>query len=193
MKRKILALACAVTMVLGMSMTVFAAGSADTKTATSNAATFTTGTQSFSSATVAGFADVTTVDGATVTRVSSAVAAEAVAQANELYGESTFVATVVDINVPGATFPYTFTIENPNVWAGQTVTILHYTDGQWERIAPDKVADNAVTLTTNSFSPFAVVIDTDASPKTMDIALMVSGVAGLFAAGAALAGKRKEQ
>ena len=191
MKRRILAFACAAVMVLGMGMTVFAAGSS-TASDTRETPVFQSAVQSLSAATIAAFPEVTAVEGATVTAVSPDVAAAAVSEAGKVYGNNTFIATLVDINVPGATFPYTFTIYNPNVWAGQKVTILHYVDEKWERITPGKVADNAVTLTTNSFSPFAVVIDADTSPKTMDIALIVSGFAGLFAAGAVLTGKKKE-
>lgn len=198
MKRRFLALACAVTMVLGMSMTVLAASPTGSSSVTAKAAAknavMSTGTQNFTAATVAEFATVTTADGATVTAVSTSIAASAVAEANALYGDSSFVATVVDISLPeGTVFPYALTIKNPNVWAGQTVTVLHYVNGQWERLTPSKVANNAVTVTINSCSPFAIVIDTEASPKTMDIALMVSGFAGLFAAGAVMTGKRKEQ
>ena len=192
MKRRILALVCAVTMVLGMGMTVFAAGSITAKNASNEPPVFQSAVQSLTASTIAAFPDVTVVEGATVKAVDTDTAVAAVAEAGKVYGANTFIATIVDIDVPGATFPYTFTISNPNVWSGQKVTVLHYTNGKWERITPNKVADNAVTLTTNSFSPFAVVVDADLSPKTMDSALIVSGFAGLFAIGAVLTRKKKD-
>lgn len=205
MKKKALALLCAMTMVLGMSMTVFAAPSAtasgntgsssgSSSSSSSSVGAVTTGTQTIGDGTIAEFATVTSVDGATVTAVSGDIAKEAVNEANAMFGANSFIATVVDINVPGATFPYTLTIKNPNVWAGQNVTILHKVNGTWERLTPSSVADNSVTVTVNSFSPFAIAINTaGASPKTQDIALMVGACAALFATGAMLTGKKREQ
>ena len=202
MKKKALALLCAMTMVLGMSMTVFAAPSptsdgnksSSSGSSSNSVGTVTTGTQTIGDGTIAEFANVTSADGATVTAVSSDIAKEAVNEANALYGSGSFIATVVDINVPGATFPYTLTIKNPNVWAGQTVTVLHKVNGTWERLTPSNVADNSVTVTVNSFSPFAIAINTaGASPKTQDIALMVGACAALFATGVILTGKKREE
>lgn len=226
MKKKVLTLICAAIMIMGMSMTVFAAPSPDsgsTGTSSSNSGsnkpttdksnsdeqdeqdeqedsvgTLSTGSQTFNDVTIAEFAQVTTVAGATVKAVSADVAVAAVNEANALYGANTFVATVVDVTPPaGTNFPYTFTISNPNVWAGQTVTVLHQLpNGTWERITPNSVANNAVTLTTNSASPFAVVINTaasPASPRTQDVVLMVCAFAGVFAAGALMICKKRVQ
>lgn len=199
MKKKALALICAMTMVLGMSMSVFAADSADSEEVASSAEesqNFSTGTQTITTQTVADMATVTTVSGATVTTVSNEIAGEAVAEANKLYGSSSFIASVVDINVPGATFPYELTINNPNVWAGQKVTVLHKVGDTWEKLTPSKVGKNTLTVTVNSFSPFAIAIDTSAtsaSPKTQDIVLMVGACAAVFAAGVAMTCKKREQ
>lgn len=190
MKKKALALICAATMVLGMSMTVFAAPSPSTE---GSVGVISTGTQTLSDGTIADFAQVTSVAGGTVTAVNGDVAAEAVSEANKLFGSGSFIATVVDINVPNATFPYTLTINNPNVWAGQTVTVLHKVNGSWERLTPSNVSDNAVTVTVNSFSPFAVAINTSTSPETQDIALPVSALAGVFAAGVVIIGRKRVQ
>lgn len=184
MKKKVLALVCALTMVMGMSISVFAASP--------QAGSISTGTQTFGAATVENFANVTTVEGATVKAVDFATASEAVAEANALFGSSTFVATIVDITgTPG-----TITIKNPNVWAGQSVIVLHKVNGVWKQETVTSVADNAVTLTVDSFSPFAVVIDTSAStalsPKTRDIVLMVGAIALVCVAGVVLTGKKKE-
>lgn len=195
MKKKLLVLVCAAVMTFGMSMTVCAAGSTDATQAASNAPVISNNTQTLTAATIAGFANVTTASGnATVTAVSNDVAVSAVTEANAVYGTSSFVATIVDVSLPtGTVFPYELTLSNSNVWAGQTVTILHYVNGAWERISPSQVADGSVTFTITSCSPFAVVIDSQASPKTMDPFLAVSSLAGLFAAGAVLTGKKKEQ
>lgn len=194
MKKKILVLVCAAAMTLGMSLTVCAAESPDASQAADNATVISSGTQTLNANTIKEFASVTTVSGATVTAVDSEVAASAVEEANAIYGADSFVATVVDVSLPeGTVFPYELTLENRNVWAGQTVTILHQVNGVWERITPSRVTDGSVTFTITSCSPFAVVIDSQASPKTMDPSLAVSGLAGLFAAGAVLTGKKKEQ
>ena len=196
MKKRLLALVCAAVMTFGMSLTVCAAGSTDaTQAAADNTPVISNNTQTLTAATIENFAKDTTASGnATVTAVKNDVAVSAVTEANAVYGTGSFVATVVDVSLPaGTVFPYELTLSNPNVWAGQTITILHYVNGAWEKISPSKVADGSVTFTITSCSPFAVVIDSQASPKTMDPSLAVSGLAGLFAAGAVLTGKKKEQ
>ncbi len=195
MKMKFLALVCAVTMVMGASLTAAAAGSnSATNVASSPEVTYDvgSGSQQISTWNRENWPAQTKVEGGTVTAVDAGTFQDAVNQANALYGKDTFIASIVDINVPNATFPYELTIHNDNVWAGQNVTVLHKGANGWETLAPSKVVDNAITVTVNSFSPFALVIDTGHSPKTMDIALMVGGLAGLFAAGTALTGKKKE-
>lgn len=210
MKRKILALVCAAVMVMGMSITVLAAPSPNSgstagsgngsSSATSggvansagSSVTESLGNQVFNEAKLQYFAEDTKVEGGTVKAVDMATLRDAYRQATLIYGADTFIATIVDINVPGATFPYNLTIQCSNVWAGQTVTILHKVGDQWERLKPSAVADNSVTVTVNSFSPFAIVIDTNPSPKTNDIALMVSGLAGLFATGTVFTYKKRK-
>lgn len=213
MKKKFLALICAAVMVMGMSITVLAAPSANSGSvagsgsttgsgngsssatsggvANSTSTTENLGKQVFNEAKLAYFAEDTKVEGGTVKAVDMATLQDAFKQATQLYGEDAFIATIVDINVPGATFPYNLTIQCSNVWAGQTVTILHKVGDKWERLKPSAVADNSVTVVVNSFSPFAIVIDTDPSPKTGDIALMVSGLAGLFATVTVFTRKRR--
>lgn len=221
MKKKILALVCAGVMVMGMSITAFAAPSPNSgstagstsgsttgsgtgsSSATSQGVTNNSGSNSSSgsfnvganqvinASTLSFFAEDTTVEGGTVTAVDTATAQEAINQATQLYGNGTYIASIVDINVPGASFPYKLTIKCSNVWKGQTVTVLHKVNGQWERLKPSTIADNSVTVTVNSFSPFAIVVDTHPSPKTGDVALMVSGLAGLFATGAVFTRKKR--
>lgn len=195
MKMKFLALVCAVTMVMGASLTAAAAGSqTSSNVASAPEVTYEvgSGSQQISTWNRENWPAQTSVEGGTVTAVDAGTFQDAVNEANSLYGANTFIASIVDINVPNATFPYTLTIKNDNVWKGQNVTVLHKVNGTWEKLTPSAVGDNTVTVTVNSFSPFALVIDTGRSPKTMDIALMVGGLAGLFAAGTALTGKKKE-
>ncbi len=211
MKKKVLALICVAVMVAGMSISALAAPSpsAGSSTGTGSptadgvsnssssslpAATITVGNgkQTFSTSTLSFFAEDTKVAGGVVTAVSADTAKEAIAEANKLYGDDTFVASVVDITVPNVAFPYKLTINCSNVWAGQTVTVLHKVGDTWERLNPNDISDNSVTVTVNSFSPFVIVIDTDptSSPKTGDVSLLVSGLAGLFGAGSVLTRKK---
>ena len=215
MKKKILALLCAAVMVTGMGITAFASPSPTAGSDTGNgknsatadgvvsstpapasapATTFSVGggTQTFSEATLSFFATDTKVEGGVVTAVSADTAKEAIAEANKLYGDDTFVASVVDITVPNVAFPYKLTINCSNVWAGQRVTVLHKVGDTWERLNPNNVSDNSLTVTVNSFSPFVIVIDTNptSSPKTGDVSLLVSGLAGLFGAGSILTRKK---
>lgn len=194
MKMKFLALVCAVTMVMGASLTAAAAGSPVATTPSAPQVTYDvgSGSQQISTWNRENWPAQTSVEGGTVTAVDAGTFQDAVNQANALYGKNTFIASIVDINVPNATFPYTLQIKNENVWKGQNVTVLHKGANGWEKLTPSKVEDNLITVTVDSFSPFALVIDTGRSPKTMDIALMVGGLAGLFAAGTALTGKKKE-
>lgn len=186
MKKRILALACAMTMLFGMSLSVFAAGSATSSSTARDAAeeasngaemsqivTIANSTgQTFSGWTILNFAETTKiasgVSGATISAVGLDTARAMIAEANRKVGAGTFIASIVDLNVPAGTGTATFTLTCPNVWKGQKVTILHQKkDGTYETIKPSNVADNSVTFTMTSYSPIAIVIDTT-SPKTAD-------------------------
>lgn len=189
MKMRLLALACAITMVLGLGMTAYAAPSVTTEN-------LSTSTQLLNQETLNSFAATTTVSttvsGATIAAVSEETAVAAIAQAKAVVNENVFIATVVDLNVPAGTGAATFTLNCPNVWAGQKVTVLHQkADGTWENIKPDSVANGAVTFTLTSYSPVAIAVDTTAS-KTADIASAVAllGFAGLC--GTAVLGKKRK-
>lgn len=193
MKKRVLALVCAMVLTMGMSLNVCAAGSA---TASSNSSSgssdtpLTTATQKFSETTLEEFANTTTVKSgsATIGEVSYDTAAEAIAEAKKAVGENAFVATVVDLKADKAG---SYTIGCPNVWKGQKVTIIHQkADNTWEYIKPTKVADNEVTFTLNSFSPVAVVIDTT-SGKTGDSAGVVAAMAVVCLAGVVICGKKR--
>lgn len=193
MKKRILALVAAATLVMGMTMSVAAAGSSSSAAVVvkpANTTVATTGTQTIDTYAIEGFAATTTVTttvaGAQISAVSTETAAAAVAEANKLYGDSSFVAAVVDLGVPAGTGAAEFTLGCPNVWKGQTVTILHQlSNGTWEKITPSAVGNNYVTFTLTSYSPVAIVIDAAAAPKTGDpmTAIAVMGMVSLAGAG----------
>lgn len=200
MKKRILALVAAATLVMGMTMSVAAASSATAGSTSSSSAAVvvkpsntviaTTGSQNLDTYAIAGFATdttvTTTVAGVKIEAVSTTTASAAVAEANKIYGDSTFVASVVDLVVPAGTGAAEFTLGCPNVWKGQTVTILHQlSNGTWEKITPSVVGNNFVTFTLTSYSPVAIVIDAAAAPKTSDpmTAMAVMGLVSLAGAG----------
>lgn len=195
MKKRILALVCAATMAMGMSLTVCAAGSNSAPQAAQNAVVSvenSTG-QTLSAATIEEFAETTTISsgvaGATIAAVPADTAKAVIAEANRRIGANTFIASVVDLNVPAGTGAATFTLNCKNVWAGQKVTILHLkSDGTYEVITPSNVANGSVTFTMTSYSPIAIVIDTAASPKTGDDGLAAGAMIALMAMAAAMAG-----
>lgn len=230
MKKKILALICAMALTAGMSMSVFAAGSAsaggvagsgspsaggvaggkpsssagavanESGSSSSAAASevLVSGSdnvtgQKFSADTLEYFAQDTKVSGvagATVKEVSPATAKAMIAQARTIAGRYTFIASIVDLQVPAGTGTATFTLTCSNVWKGQNVTILHQkSDGSFETIKPISVEDNKVTFTMTSYSPVAIVINTG-SPKTGDIILLVAAVAAISGTGTAVCAKK---
>lgn len=207
MKKKILALGLALTLTFAMSITVSAAGSvtADSvasSTTTAAPATTTadpalaTATQQFDEATIAEFATTTTVASAdvnvVVSKVSTDTVKSAISQAKVVVGDNAFIASVVDISVPAGTQKATITLNCPNVWVGQSVTILHQkADGSWESITPDAVGNNTVTFTMTSFSPVAIVINATA-PKTGDVVMMVAIMAILGLAATAVCSKKAQ-
>lgn len=237
MKKRILALACAAVMVLGMGLTVCAAPSATagdiagsgsatagdvagSKSATAgdiaaqavsaqapaaassgeelvSADENATG-QVFGTATLGYFAETTTVSGvqgAVLKEVSADTAKAMIAQAKAIAGKNTFIASIVDLEVPAGTGTATFTLGCPNVWKGQNVTILHRkSDGSFETIKPDSVEDNKVTFTMTSYSPIAIVINTGAvSPKTGDIIALAAAMAAISGIGAAVCGRKAKK
>lgn len=209
MKKRFLALACAMTMVLGMSMSVCAATSPTASVTAQDVVNQVTNVtivaaddnvmgQVIDTKTLKYFAETTTVtgvQGATLTGVSDDTAKNMVAQAKTIAGKNTFIATIVDLQVPAGTGTATFTIGCPNVWKGQNVTILHQkSDGSFENIKPDSVEDNKVTFTMTSYSPVAIVIDlSNKSPKTGDIFALVAAMAAVSGIGAAVCGRKAKK
>ncbi len=209
MKKKLIGLVCAMTMVLGMSTTVMAAGSSDASSVASNTTTTTevlvtaesnTTGQVLTEKTLDFFVEdtkVTGVEGAKVAEVTTTQAKTLVEKAQAVAGSNAFIATMVDLEVTAGTGKATFTLTCSNVWKGQNVTILHVkADGTVETIKPDAVADNKVTFTMTSYSPIAVMVNTAAgatSPKTGEIFAMVGAMAALCGAGAVAFGKKAKE
>lgn len=216
MKKKFLAFVCAMTMVLGMSLSVSAASPTASATAgevASQATQTTTSTapadvlvsaddnaigQVITTDTLSYFAETTTVSGvqgASLKGVSADTAKAMIAQAKAIAGSNTFIASIVDLQVPAGTGAATFTLGCPNVWKGQNVTILHQkSDGTFETITPSSVEDNKVTFTMTSYSPIAIVINTGAvSPKTGEIIALVAAMAALSGIGAAACGRKAKK
>lgn len=213
MKRKILALACAMTLVFGMGMSVCAAPSSTASATAGDVANNATQPEELVGAsenatgqvitadTIQYFADTTTVSGvagASLSAVSTETAKAMIAQARTIAGSNTFIASIVDLNVPAGTGAATFTLGCPNVWKGQNVTILHLkSDGTYETIAPSAVEDNKVTFTMTSYSPVAIVINTGSagakSPKTGEIIVLVAALAAVSGIGAAVCGRKAKK
>lgn len=222
MKRKILAFACAMTLVFGMSMSVCAAtsptaggvaGSSPTAgDVANNAAQNNTSApaeelvsasenatgQVITANTIKYFADTTTVSGvagASLSAVSTETAKAMIAQAKTIAGNNTFIASIVDLNVPAGTGAATFTLGCPNVWKGQNVTILHLkSDGTYETIKPSAVEDNKVTFTMTSYSPVAIVINTSTTaPKTGDIFALAAAMTAVSGTGAVVCGRKAKK
>ncbi|MCM1191201.1 MAG: hypothetical protein NC389_02100 [Acetatifactor muris] len=213
MKKKILALICAMALTAGMSMSVCAAGSANagaiagSGSASAGAVANSTASrpapaeqlvtsgenasgQVITTNTLAFFQEDTKVSGvagASVRAVTPATAKAMIAQARTIAGANTFIASIVDLQVPAGTGAATFTLTCSNVWKGQNVTILHQkSDGSFESIKPSSVEDNKVTFTMTSYSPVAIVINTGAvSPKTGDIIMLAAAMTAISGIGAA--------
>lgn len=195
MKKRFLALVSAMVLAGAMTLTASAATSVTTDNAVASEE-LQTSTQQFTEATIAEFATTTTVSSsvnATVAAVSAETAAAAIDQAQAVVGANAFVATVVDLQVPAGTGAAEFTLGCPNVWAGQSVTILHQkADGSWESITPSKVANNSVTFTLTSYSPVAIVINA-AAPKTGDVVTVAGALAAACLAGGVAFGKKAKE
>lgn len=210
MKKKILAVICAMTMVMGMSLSVCAAGSNNASSAAEEAteeevsyspadaaevvvdaaATGNTTGQKFTGATIEAFAKTTTVTagptGASVSVLPLASAKAVIAEANKVVGNSAFIASVVELNGGAGTY----TLKCDNVWKGQKVTIIHQkADGSFESIQPSSVENNSVTFSLTSTSPVAIVVDA-AAPKTGDAIAMAAVLAFAGMGGAAFFGKK---
>lgn len=212
MKKKIVALACAMVMTLAMGMTVCAApsvdsgsisnpsvdtdsvvGSCGSASTTAPAVTVvTTPSQTVDYTVVADMVSKTTVTSdveAAYYPVAMDVVNNAVAFAQKNVGANAFIATIFDLDVPSGQAA-TFTVGCPNVFAGQKVVVLHQkSNGEWEIIKPSNVANGSVTFSMTSYSPVAIVVDGTAS-KTADMSVVVAVMAMICLAGVAVCAKK---
>ncbi len=214
MKRKfakVLAVACALSMMLGAS--AFAAPStnsdtADTTDAQKPAASYSEGV-TVSKITVNG-QEVTP----TVTPATNAQVAAAKEEAKKLVAATATVLKAFDITLPEGDYSagVKVTIGVPEVKAGQKIAVLHQkADGTWEKLAVNEVANGSVTATFYSFSPVAIVLEssepaqapaqtpaqpqtagdtTPKSPKTGSTFPAALAISVLALAGAAICGKK---
>ena len=182
MKKRILALACAMVMVFAMSLSVCAAPSVTDEALVS-------GGVELNTEVLAEIAKTTTVTSgtATIKAVSQNKAAESIQAAEVLCGSNAIVAAVFDME---ASAGGTFTVACPKVAKGMNVVVLHQLDnGTWETIKPSSIANGSITFSINSFSPVAIVVNGTAS-KTADMAAMAAVMALVSAAGAAVCSKK---
>lgn len=171
MKKRLFALASALILTFGMSVSVFAADSASTDTTTTTVVAVsvdTTITDAQASAFAANTTVTSSVTGVTVAPVTAAVANTAAAEAKASVGANAAIATIVDLSVPEGTGEAEFTLAVPTVKAGQKIVVLHQKkDGTWEKIDAPKVADGSVTFKLSSYSPIAIVIENASETTTV--------------------------
>lgn len=186
MKKSVLAVLSAITVLAIGSMGVFAAsptaGTTEAPASGQKAATSVAET-----ATPADYASATKAsEGYQVEEVSQAtVDSAAVAVQNELLNKlssigntlkdnalaqaaadpskkvTASILSVVEVNPTtagkDANGNYIVTLNINSILAGDTIAVLHYTGTAWEVIAPEKVAAGEVTFSTQSLSPISVV------------------------------------
>ncbi len=175
---KIIAVCAALIMVFGSSLTVFAATSTATVSATA------TEISNVSAATSNG----TTVEVSAVTEnkvVEAQQAAVAICGSvtGSLQIEKCFELDAV------ITEPTNITIAVPGITAGQNVIVLHQKhDGTWESVPVVGVDSGLVTATFTSLSPVAIV--TYAAPSTGESFPIIAVVAIGSLAGAAICAKK---
>ena len=195
MKKKLLAVVTALTVMAMGTVTAFAAspteGTTEAPGATQKASTTIAAT-----ATPAEYAQATAVsDGFTVTAVEkTTVDAAAATDSNKKVTASILSVVNIDASTAakGADGKYQVTASISGIKSGDSIAILHYTGSAWETIVPDSVAAGSVTFKTSSFSPFAVVklevASVTASPKTgatmpMAVLVIMVGFAGTMVCG----------
>lgn len=173
MKKRLFALASALILTFGMSVSVFAADSASADTTTTTVVAVSVDT-TITDAQASEFAKSTTVtssvEGVKVQAVTANVANTAAAEAKASVGANAAIATVVDLSVPEGTGAADFTLSVPTVKAGQRIVVLHQKkDGTWEKIDPTAVKDGAVSFRLTSYSPIAIVIENASETTTTTV------------------------
>lgn len=143
MKKKLITLALACVLTLGMSVTAFAAPSVGSPSTT----------QSVTTATDSNGNPVEI----TVTTITEEEMTEVTNRARNLYGSAPIY--TADFSVAGASEsnPITIRWAAPAIQAGDRVVILHKVNGVWREETNVSVTDGAVYVTVTSCSPFAMV------------------------------------
>lgn len=186
MRKKVLALFAAAMIVVGGTMTAYAAPSPSTTTTQTADAGQVAKTTVASTSTAAEDAAETVATGYTVAAVSESTYSSvptavqnsvlnhlvAVGQnsgnnaiVNAAYDVNSTVtatvATVVDIKpdsaAKGADGMYSITITNPDIVAGATYVVMHWNGSSWDVLYPSAVSNGSLTVKSNGCSPFAVV------------------------------------
>lgn len=185
MKKRILAVLTALTVMAMGSMSVMAAsptvGTTEAPVAGQTAVTAVTETFAPSdyvaaTSTSAGFAaapvSASTVQAATVAVQNLLLndlaslgnglgnASIAAAAGNSSAKVTANILSVVDVNATTATKVngvYNVTLSMSSIAAGDAIVVLHYNGSAWEAIVPSSVANGSVTFQTASLSPIAVV------------------------------------
>lgn len=187
MKKKALAILAALTVMAMGAMTVFAAESPSVNDVETAVSTQKAETAIAATSSAGEYAEATTVSaGYTKEAVSDTTLSFAkvavqnqllndVAAIGEKLGDSTLKAaatdsakkvtatilSVIEVKVDSAQKnadgKYEVTLSIAGIAQGDSIAVLHYNGSAWETIVPSKVAAGAITFTTESFSPFAVV------------------------------------
>lgn len=187
MKKRILALVCATIMVLGMSLSVCAAGSASAPAKAAEKILVQNGVngQTFGTDSLAAFASE--AGDSAVSAIDDDAAARMIAFIRKTYGDSAFIASMYDMSGKSGNV----SLKCANVWMGQNVVVVHekaYND--FEILPATVTADNAYSFSVTSCSPFGVVVLGATAPKTGEIIAMVAAMAAISGIGAAACAKK---
>lgn len=133
-----------------------------------------------------------------VVKVKDDVAATAKAEADKTEGASLLaVMDIVTNYEPGKPVEITFSVEGIN--EGDNIQVLHFTNGEWEKVDVSSVGKGTVTAKFTSLSPVAIVklpatnnggTDGNKAPATGSTAPVAAVLAMICLAGVAVCGKK---
>lgn len=189
MKKKFAgALALSFAMVLTFGMTALAAPSTTTSTSSATSTAASEAQQTAAEYVTGVVANKTVVIGGVekeidfkVEAVTKEVVTKAQEQAKILVAPNANVLKAFDVTLPAGDYSagVQITFAVPGISAGQKIAVLHQkTDGTWESVPVNNVAQDSVTATFTSFSPVAIVAY-EGSPKT-GAAVSAAGVLALI-------------
>ena len=193
MKKFLKTLAATLATVLVLGMTVSAAGSTDTS------ATDTIKKQNAEDVQATAKAGATkAIDSTgavyTVNLVASSKEDEEKVEAWSVQNGLGNVLIAFDMTISGGKAPYTVTLKIPGLKNDTAYTVLHFENGNWQKIACTNNNDGTITFQVNSCSPFAVVEGATASavvaPKTGEVIAFSAIMAIIMVAGAVLCAKK---